>query len=427
MPTDGVTNARPLLQAMIDAAEAASPRIALYLPPMVYNLTDGISLRIKKPLHIIGGRWLSDSSNPNGDRTQGTVLKWSSATAVTILSIKSATASNYLSYGSIRGVHFDGNALAPYGCIASSLNYWAFDVSAGLCTVAGMQLDDGNGVYSNGNIFENFNYTWGSVVGTTGASHGLNIVAANPVIGSPQNQIRHIEGLIYGGDLLRLDGVDNTLVMQVLGVIQSPGTGHAIGFRNVTGPAQNNTILYVNGPIAQDVGTFGNWIRTFNSEAGFSQESTGAGGAIFTVGLTINTSTTVSNIPSTTPIRVGQGVSGSGIQAGSTVVSISGANEIVISLPAVATSPDTVALVFKGPQFDYQIRDYLSGQVHDTNPHYVLIDLQHVRAEAMTATTTVGAPATAVDAALLYGKAWRFTASVLCVFRSNVITDSGGR
>ena len=166
------------------------------------------------------------------------------------------------------------------------------------------------------NLFAQIGTTWGSGDGTTtfnipdfrgqflrGWDHGKNVDSNS------------LTGVITSGSTT-ITGLSTTAFM----VVGMPISGTGI-------------------PSGATVATIGSTSITISAAA--TATST------ITTGNTTNASTTVTAIPSTAGMVVGQAVSGTGIQVGTTIAGITSATTIVLSLAATATNTST-SLTFAG-------------------------------------------------------------------------------
>lgn len=112
--------------------------------------------------------------------------------------------------------------------------------------------------------------------------------------------------------------------------------------------ALNVTYMYCQAVIAENVAT---WQQDLASIGGIGLTLSGLTSS--QVGTTVNASTAITNLQSTTSLVVGQPVSGTGIPAGSVIASITSGNAITISLPATASG--NVTITFTLEQFPEQI------------------------------------------------------------------------
>jgi len=184
-----------------------------------------------------------------------------------MITVKSATASNYLWGGELSGLKLIGNSLATYGVQASSVSRWRFDLAVQTVTTSGLLIDDGNGVLSQFNDIPHFRFVYGSAVAVQGAN-GIQLDGTGGV-GVTQNVIGHVSGLVYNGAMVKIGDADNNHIEHLHASIQSGGTGNSLSLGNGSAhAARNNIFQYVTGPVFADSATYGNRILHYNAEAG---------------------------------------------------------------------------------------------------------------------------------------------------------------
>ena len=245
---DGVTDDAAAIQSAIDALSSGG---TLLFPQGQYRI--GAKLTVDKPLHMIGSGYGTDSTSTNGGNVGSTTL--TASASIVMMEIVSSVASNYLHGGEVRGILFDGATQGTHAIHAKSCKDWIFDVAVRRVTTAAVTIDDSNGVQS---AFNNIRlwFVYGSTTGVRPA-HGLVIQGSTGNGGNPQNRI-WVHGLIYDGDMLRLEGCDNNVVFHCSGVTQSGGTGVSLRITENGPESRNHLIYYLQGNLDADDGSFGN-------------------------------------------------------------------------------------------------------------------------------------------------------------------------
>lgn len=265
---DGVTDDTAAWQRAIVLVQDTPFCDTIVVPYPGPNLASVISatLVVTKPIRIVTAGFRDLSTNPNGGTLLGATLYWAGG-AVPMMTVKSATAMQYLSGVEILGLRFHGANAATYGIFASSINRCKFDVECVNVLTGGVSVDDGNGVLSQFNDFPRFKFTYGSTAPVQGA-HGL-ILDGSGGVGVTQNYIGHVEGLVYNGDMVRVGDADNNHFAHVHATVQGGGTGNTVRLQNGgSNNARNNLFDYATGKIECGSGTFGNRFGHLNSEAG---------------------------------------------------------------------------------------------------------------------------------------------------------------
>jgi hypothetical protein len=257
-PADDGADDQPAIQAAIDQLELNGGGTLLF-PAGVFQI--GSTLRVSKPIWIVGAGTGDDSSVPSAMASGLTVLRWDpQGPADPMLRVLSKTADNWLHGGGVRHVLLDGSHVASMGIHASSTSEWSFAGDVRAVTTAGILLDGANGVVSSFNRIESLKFTSGSRPATRDAD-GLVLD------GATQSHVISVYGTCQDGDMIEFRAADNNIVEKLQGGPQAGGSGQSVRFSaGAAAVARNNLLWYVVGPVHAEAASFGNRIAHLVSE-----------------------------------------------------------------------------------------------------------------------------------------------------------------
>jgi hypothetical protein len=262
---DGVANDTTAIQAAIDALEVIGNGVLLF-PAGTYLIDTGLT--VNKPILLIGDGQLIDSAADSGV-AGGTVIKWNSGAAGTMLRFISLIANQRLWDAGSLGICYDGNNVAANAVRASSISRCRFDLYTTKVTTAGLTIDDANGVLSQFNDIYRLQHVYGSVAGVEG-SHGLVMDGSVSDVGVTVNTIYSVSGLIKNGYMVFLKDCDGNHFLTLHASRAIGGTGGTLRLANGdVRPARNNAIEVIwGGAVVAESLTYGNRINDLHSEAG---------------------------------------------------------------------------------------------------------------------------------------------------------------
>lgn len=258
---DGLNDDTAEIQAAIDALEAIGGG-TLFFPYGTYLIT--ATLTVNKGVRLVGEGQINDTTSSSGV-VGGTTIQWNSASNLDMITIKSATANQYLRGAGVIGIIGHGGSAAKSFIRASSIMNCKFDGVSQAVTEGGLILDDGNGVLCGLNQIPHWEHIYGSVAAVEGA-HGVVLNGDVSDIGVTHNWIGSITGLVKNGDLLFMKDCDGNVIQHIQTSIAVGGTGHGVSFRNGTlNHARNNLIQWMLGDVLAESSTHGNNILHLHS------------------------------------------------------------------------------------------------------------------------------------------------------------------
>lgn len=265
---DGVTDDTAAFQA----AMAALPNGGVVLLPMGRTIISQ-PLITNVPILLKSGVRGDISSNTNGGgyATAKPLIRWAGAAGAYMFTIKPAIVGNVVWGGGASGIEWDGAALAATAVHLDNTKYAHFDGKVRNVTWAGLlisSISGSTGNFSMKNHVPSMEFVWGTADEAKPAS-GIVMVGNWTNVPSTQQYVGDISGLVYNGDLVRIEATDNAQLGSIHGVVQSGGTGLALNIKNIAGTAQSSnhtSIGYLVGPMRQDNGVLGTMIKHFNSE-----------------------------------------------------------------------------------------------------------------------------------------------------------------
>lgn len=260
---NGATNDATAIQAAINFVQSLGGG-TLWFPYGTYLINSTLS--VTKGIKLEGEGEIGDSASSSGVLT-GTTIQWNSVSNSDMMTVKSATAGNYLYGFGVKNIVFYGSSKAMTAIRASSIGNSDFHLSAAAFIEAGVVVDDGNGVLSLFNTYR-LRYIYGSAAATEG-SHGLVLDGSASDIGVTQSIIYWISGLVKNGWMLKFKDSDGMMVHVAHASVASGGTGGCIYFANGdVRPARSIQVGVMWGKAHAESATYGNEILRAHSEAG---------------------------------------------------------------------------------------------------------------------------------------------------------------
>lgn len=275
---DGVTDDTAAFQAAI----AALPHGGTIMVPMGVSIISQ-PLVANQPVLLKADTRGDISANTNGGgyATAKPLIRWAGAAAAYMFTIQPATAGNVVWGGGSEGIEWDGGLLAAVAVHFDNTKYTLFDGKVRNVTWAGVLVSSMSGTtgnFSMKNHIRSYEFVWGSQDACKAAS-GLVMAGNWTTVPSTQQYVGDITGLVYNGDLVRIEATDNAQLGSIHGVVQAGGTGLALNIKNIAGSAQpssHTSIGYLVGPMRQDNGVLGTMIKHYNSETSGIAQLSGA-------------------------------------------------------------------------------------------------------------------------------------------------------
>lgn len=135
------------------------------------------------------------------------------------------------------------------------------------------------------------------------------------------------------------------------------------------------SFMFVGMPVSGTGIPSGATVATISSTSITISAAASSTSGVFTGSIT-NGSTNVAGIAGTAGLVIGQGVSGTGLQAGTTIAAITSSSSIVLSLPATTTTTSTLTfanarttLLFRGRAFGSYESDEFQSHTHADGGH----------------------------------------------------------
>lgn len=211
------------------------------------------------------------SSNTNGSPNAKPVIRWAGVSGAYMFTIKPATVGDVVWGGGSEGIEWDGAGLAAAAVHLDSTKYAVFDGKVRNVTWAGLLISSASGStgnFSMKNHVKSMEFVWGTADACKPAS-GVVMIGNWTTVPSTQQFVGDVSGLVYDGDLVRIQETDNAQIRSLHGVVQSGGSGSAL---NITAggaqPSHHTVIGYAVGPIKIESGVIGTKFEHYNSEGG---------------------------------------------------------------------------------------------------------------------------------------------------------------
>jgi len=259
-------NASPAIQAAIDAC---APGDTVQFSSAVHVLSD--PLISGKPIWLRGGGPACDTASFNGYGLALPVLWWGGAPGSTMYTMRSPTPGHLLFGGGVDGILFNGANSAAVGVHFDNTIAAVARGTSRETRVAGLKISSENGVagaFSRKNVVPEWEHVWGTSLESR-PSHGILLKGNGGSVPATQQMLGRISGLVYDGDLVRVEETDNAHADVIHGVVQTGGSGHALTLKAGGAQGANHfDARYVVGPVVADPGISGTRLANYNSEAG---------------------------------------------------------------------------------------------------------------------------------------------------------------